>query len=59
MPTQTQANIFRSSVNSYISLVFVGVFAFAAGLMIWHAASGDNPVEDAFIATLPAAADYQ
>lgn len=40
-------NPFRISVNSFISLVFVGSFALGAALLIWDAAEMDNPIANA------------
>ena len=41
-------SIWRSKVRSLIGIMFIGSFALGAGLIIWHAASGKNPVEEAF-----------
>lgn len=49
MPTLAQSISFRDNINSYIALVFVGSFALAIGLIVWHAAVGNNPIAD-FIA---------
>ena len=46
MLLSSDARILQSSVNSLVSLVFVTVFASGAALLIWHAASGQNPVAD-------------
>jgi hypothetical protein len=34
------------NVNSVIALVFVGSFSLGLGLVIWHAAVGNNPIAD-------------
>ena len=46
MLTRTERNValFKSWINPAISLMFVGTFTFAAGLLIWNVAFGDNPV---------------
>lgn len=44
MLTQRHVSIFRSWINPFLSLMFVGTFTFAACLLIWHAAFGENPV---------------
>jgi len=47
-----QADIFRTRVNTIVGILFVGSFAFGAGLIIWHAAFGVNPVENVLYASL-------
>lgn len=49
MPTKGQANYLTHNINSFIALMFVGSFALGVGLIVWHAASGENPIAD-FIA---------
>ena len=52
MINQTQVSILRSGVNSFISLLFVAVFAGAAALMIWQTATGQNPIANEMAAVL-------
>jgi hypothetical protein len=40
-------NIFQSQVNLFLSLFFVGTFTLGAGLILWHAFFGNNPIADA------------
>ena len=47
-------SILRSNVNTVLALMFVGTFAFGAGLIIWHTALGTDPVEQAFAKTIVA-----
>lgn len=49
MPTRGQATYFDQNINSFVALVFVGSFALGIGLIVWHAALGNNPIAD-FIA---------
>ncbi|HVY72501.1 MAG TPA: hypothetical protein VG984_00390 [Candidatus Paceibacterota bacterium] len=52
MLTQRNVSIFRSWINPAISLLFVGSFALGAGLLIWHAAFGENPIANAMAKTI-------
>jgi hypothetical protein len=54
MLTRTERNValFRSWVNPIISLMFVGSFTFAACLLIWNVAFGENPVANAMAAAM-------
>jgi hypothetical protein len=45
--TQRKVALFRSWVNPFISLLFVGSFTFAACLLIWNVAFGQNPIANA------------
>lgn len=45
---QRGVNVFRSWVNPFISLMFVGSFALGAFLIVYHVAFGKNPIADAF-----------
>lgn len=47
-------SIWQSRVNSFLGILFIGSFAFGAGLLIWHAAYGENPVANAFAAEMAA-----
>jgi hypothetical protein len=49
---QRGVDIFRSWVNPFISLMFVGSFAFGAFLIVYDTAFGNNPVADAFAAAI-------
>lgn len=53
-----EKSILLSQVNFYISITFIGVFAFAAGLLIWHAATGQNPIADAMAQQLYAEQNF-
>lgn len=35
-------NILTARINTIIGALFLGVFAFSAGLIIWHTASGET-----------------
>lgn len=48
MPTSGQAKYISANINSFIALAFVGTFALATGLLIWHAAFGENPIATVF-----------
>lgn len=52
MMTSGEASLMQSNVNSFIALLFVGTVAFAAGLLIWHVATGINPIEKAIASQL-------
>ena len=52
MITQGQAALLGQNIRSWIALAFVGTFALAMALMIWQTASGDNPIANAFAATV-------
>lgn len=52
MPTSGQAKYINANINSFIALVFVGTFALATGLLIWHAAFGENPIATVFAANV-------
>ncbi len=52
MITSGQATFLRSNINSFIALMFVGAVALGAGLMVWKAATGMNPVEKAIASQL-------
>lgn len=41
------ADILQTRINGILGCIFVGAFALGASLLIWHAASGKNPVADA------------
>jgi hypothetical protein len=45
-------SIFKSKVSGFLSLIFVGTFALGAGLIIWHAAFGENPLANAMASQL-------
>ena len=45
-------NIWSSQVNLFLSLLFVGSFTFGAGLILWHAYFGNNPIVDILTASL-------
>ena len=44
MLTSGQASFLHQTINSYIALLFVAVFALMVGLMIWNASFGYNPL---------------
>lgn len=48
MPTSGQAKYISANINSFIALAFVSTFALATGLLIWHAAFGENPIATVF-----------
>lgn|GEM_PF-3254649 len=45
--TQRKADIFRSWVNPFLSLMFVGSFALGAFLVVYDVAFGENPIANA------------
>ncbi len=45
-------HMINSNVNGFLALMFVGVFALGAGLLIWHAAFGENPIANAMTSEL-------
>ena len=46
MPTSGQAKYIDTNINSFVALVFVACFALGIGLVVWHAAVGNNPIAD-------------
>jgi len=44
--------ILLSNVNTLLGTIFVASFAFGAGLLIWNAAFGTNPLEKALYAEI-------
>ena len=49
MPTYGQARFLHENINTFIGLAFVASFALMMGLIVWHAAFGQNPLAN-FIA---------
>jgi hypothetical protein len=49
---QRGVDIFRSWVNPFISLLFVGSFALGAFLIVYNVAFGKNPIADTFAAAI-------
>ncbi|MGC9602121.1 MAG: hypothetical protein ABSE76_00035 [Minisyncoccia bacterium] len=47
-------NIWSSQVNLFLSLLFVGSFTLGAGLILWQAFSGHNPITDAMYTEIQA-----
>lgn len=45
---QRGVDIFRSWVNPFLSILFVGSFALGAFLIVYDTAFGQNPVANAF-----------
>lgn len=39
-------SIWRSNVNAFLAFMFVGSVTLGAGLLIWHAAFGHDPIAD-------------
>ncbi len=39
-------NYLRANINSVVALMCVSTVALGAGLIIWHASSGNNPIAD-------------
>jgi hypothetical protein len=39
-----QDSIWRSNINTYLSILFIAAFACGAMLIIWHVAYGENPL---------------
>lgn len=52
MLTQRHVDIFRSWVNPFLSLLFVGSFSVGAFLIIYDVAFGENPVANAMAAVM-------
>lgn len=46
MLNRIQTYYFSTNINSFVALVFVGSFALGVGLVVWHAAIGNNPIAD-------------
>lgn len=44
--------VLLSDVGTFVGLLFVGSFALGAGLIIWHAAFGNNPLEAVLLSTI-------
>ncbi|MDO8518417.1 MAG: hypothetical protein Q7S26_03970 [bacterium] len=44
MPTFGQAQWLQTNINGVLSLMLVASFTFGIGLLVWHAASGQNPI---------------
>jgi hypothetical protein len=47
-------NIWTSQVNLFLSVFFVGSFTFGAGLIIWQAYFGHNPMADVMYTAIQA-----
>ena len=41
-----RASYLRANINSLLALMCVSTVALGAGLIIWHASSGHNPIAD-------------
>lgn len=52
MMTRGQAIYLSQHVNSAVGLCFIGSFSLIMGLLIWHAAFGENPVAEALSQTV-------
>ncbi|MDE2071346.1 MAG: hypothetical protein KGI70_01265 [Patescibacteria group bacterium] len=44
---RTEGSLLKERVNVWLGSLFLGSWALAASLMIWHAATGSNPISDA------------
>ncbi len=50
--TQRKADFFRSWINPFISLMFVGSFSLGAFLIVYNTAFGKNPIAEAFASAI-------
>ncbi len=41
-----RASYLRANINSLVALMCVSTVALGAGLIIWHASTGHNPIAD-------------
>lgn len=44
MPTLGQAQWLHANINGALSFICVASFTLGIGLLVWHAASGQNPI---------------
>jgi|GEM_PF-2382397 len=49
-------NPYRTTVNSYVSLIFIASFALYMATLIWHAADMDSPIANALVPLVEAEA---
>ena len=47
---------FRSTINSYIAYIFVGVYVFGVGLVLWYATYNSNPIANVMLKGMTAQA---
>lgn len=47
-----RGSIWRSNINSWLGSLFLASVALLAGIIMWQAASGTNPLVGAFEATV-------
>ncbi len=47
-----RGSIWRSNINSFLGTMFLGSVGLFAGILIWQAGVGTNPIAQAFEATV-------